>query len=266
MARVAARPTDPVVSIGVDVASQPAGTAGCWVRWDGAGATIESVEHELDDRRLAAILAEPVAKIGLDVPLGWPDAFVEAIGDHHAGRPFGDMPSARLARRQTDQWVRENIHQMPLSVSTDRIAYPAMRVARLVGKVLPEGIDRTGTGKLVEVYPAAALRVWGLPHRGYKGTANRAVLLVIAQQLRGRCPWLLAEDRTWGEVTRTDHAFDALICALAARANQRRLCQPIPPHLLAAAAREGWIAVPIPESLDRLIDVAGRTRGPADVG
>jgi hypothetical protein len=78
----------------------------------------------------------------------------------------------------------------------------------------------------------------------------------IVGDLRGRCPWLLAEDRTWGEVTRTDHAFDALICALVARANQRRLCQPIPPHLLAAAAREGWIAVPIPESLDRLINVA----------
>src|ERR1035441_8827786 len=101
MARVAARPTDPVVSIGVDVASQPAGTAGCWVRWDVAGATIESVEHELDDRRLAAILAEPVAKIGLDVPLGWPDAFVEAIGDHHAVL-LANLPEAapvRLHRR-----------------------------------------------------------------------------------------------------------------------------------------------------------------------
>jgi hypothetical protein len=256
MARVAAAPARPAVSMGIDVASQPAGTAACWVRWDGAGATIESIEHELDDRRLAAILAEPVAKIGLDVPLGWPDAFVEAIGDHHGGRPFGDVTTERLVRRATDIWVKEYTGQVPLSVSTDRIAYPAMRVARLLGDVSLEPVDRTGAGRIVEGYPAAALRVWGLPHRGYKGAGGRALLAKILGDLRGRCPWLLADDRTWGEVTRTDHAFDALICALVARANQRRLCQPIPPHLLAAAAREGWIAVPIPESLDRLIDVA----------
>ena len=31
--------------MGIDVASQPAGTAACWVRWDGAGATIESIKY-----------------------------------------------------------------------------------------------------------------------------------------------------------------------------------------------------------------------------
>jgi hypothetical protein len=253
MARVAARPTGPVVSVGVDVASQPAGTASCRVRWNGAGAVIESVEHELDDRRLAAILAEPAAKIGLDVPLGWPDGFVEAVARYHAGGPFGEAGIGRLARRQTDEWVRENIHQTPLSVSTDRIAYPAMRVARLVGRVLPEGLDRTGAGKLVEVYPAAALRVWGLPHRGYKGSANRAVLLVIAQQLRDRCQWLSADHSTWDAASRSDHAFDALICALVARAHQLGLCHPIPLDLRDSAAREGWIAVPRPASLQALI-------------
>jgi hypothetical protein len=163
MARVAARPTDPVVSVGVDVASQPAGTAGCWVRWDGAGATIESVEHELDDRRLAAILAEPVAKIGLDVPLGWPDAFVEAIARHHAGRPFARADINRLVRRETDTWVRAEVGQLPLSVSADRIAYPAMRIARLLGELAGGTVERCGGGRIVEVYPAAALRVWGLP-------------------------------------------------------------------------------------------------------
>ena len=88
----------------------------------------------------------------------------------------------------------------------------------------------------------------------------------MAQELRCRCFWLVADDRTWSEVTRTDHAFDALICALVARAHQRGQCHPIPSDLSAAAAREGWIAVPVRQSLDRLIDAAGRRRGPAAVG
>jgi hypothetical protein len=246
------------VSVGVDVASQPAGTAACRVRWERSGAVIESVEHELDDRRLAAILAEPAAAIGLDVPLGWPDGFVEAVARYHAGGPFGEAGIGRLARRQTDQWVRDTIHQTPLSVSTDRIAYPAMRVARLVGGALPAGFDRTGAGTLVEVYPAAALRVWELPHRGYKGPANRAALLVIAQQLRDRCPWLSAGRSTWDEASRSDHEFDALLCALVARAHQLGLCHPIPLDLRDAAVREGWIAVPLPASLQALVGAAAR--------
>jgi predicted nuclease with RNAse H fold len=241
-----------MLSVGVDVSSQPAGTAACWVRWEGGGATIDRVEHQLDDQRLTAVLTEPVAKIGLDVPLGWPDDFVDAVVRHHASRPFGDPPKGRLARRETDTWVHDRIKQMPLSVSTDRMAYPAMRMARLLGESLGEPVDRTGAGKVVEVYPAAALRVWGLPHRGYKGAAGRALLGEILSELRHRCPWLLAGDATWMEVRRSDHAFDALVCALVSRAHQRGLCHPIPLELRAAAAREGWIAVPVPGSLDSL--------------
>ena len=121
------------------------------------------------------VLAEPVARIGLDVPLGWPDEFVAAVAEHHEGRPFGTAGMDRLTRRETDRWVHDHpeIRQLPLSVSTDRIAYPAMRMARILGEVVGEPIDRSGAGKFVEVYPAAALRVWGLRHRGYKRGADR---------------------------------------------------------------------------------------------
>jgi hypothetical protein len=248
------------VTVGVDVASRAAGTAACRLRWDAGGATIERVEHDVGDHRLAALLAEPVAQIGLDVPLGWPDEFVSAVSEHHEGRPFGTAGLDRLARRETDRWVHDHpeIRQLPLSVSTDRIAYPAMRMARILGEVVGEPVDRSGAGKFVEVYPAAALRVWGLRHRGYKRGADRQVLLDLAAALRRRCPWLAAPDVTWGEVTRSDHAFDALVCALVARARQLGLCHPIPRHLRAAAAREGWIAVPKVGSLDSL---AGGTGG-----
>ena len=251
--------TGSAVCVGVDVASQAAGTAACWVRWDGGGATIERVEHSVDDHRLAALLAEPVARIGLDVPLGWPDDFVRAVAEHHQGRRFGTAAVDRLARRETDRWVHAHpeIRQLPLSVSTDRIAYPAMRMARVLGEVAGEPIDRSGGGRCVEVYPAAALRVWGLRYRGYKRGADRRALLDAAAALRDRCPWLVAGGTTWDEVTRSDHAFDALVCALVARARQLGLCHPIPRHLCAAAAREGWIAVPRAGSLESLLGGAG---------
>lgn len=239
--------------MGVDVASQPAGTAACGVRWEPSGATIEWVEGDVDDRRLAGILAEPVAKIGLDVPLGWPDAFTEAVGRHQGGRAFGTAAPELLARRETDRWVRENVGQVPLSVSTDRIAYPAMRMARLLGGLAGASPDRTGVERFVEVYPAAALRVWGFRHRGYKGRAGRPALMALTGDLRGSCPWLVAPEATWDEVRQTDHTFDALICALVARAQQRALCHAIPATLHDQAVREGWIAVPLPGSLDRLL-------------
>ena len=249
------------MTLGVDVASQPAGTAACRVRWDGGGATVVEMQHPVNDQCLAALLTEPVARIGLDVPLGWPDEFVAALAEHHQGRPFGTAAMVRLARRETDRWVHDHpaIRQLPLSVSTDRIAYPAMRVARILGEAVGEPIDRRGTGKFVEVYPAAALRVWGLRHRGYKRGAGRQPLLDLAGELRRRCSWLTVDGATWDRVTRTDHCFDALVCALVARARQLGLCHPIPPRLRAAAAREGWIAVPVAGSLDSLV---GGTGGP----
>jgi predicted nuclease with RNAse H fold len=252
MASPDARATGAAVTVGIDVASQPAGTAACHVHWEQGGATVISVEHDVDDSRLAALLVAPVARIGLDVPLGWPDRFVEAVGRHHAGRPFGASPAARLARRETDRWVQESIHQLPLSVSTDRIAYPAMRVARVLGELAGAAVDRSGTGRIVEVYPAAALRQWGLPHRGYKGRAGRPALTALLDSLRQRSPWLTAGAATWSETTRTDHSFDALVCALVARARQLDLCHAIPDGMQDAAAREGWIAVPLSGSLERL--------------
>ena len=250
-----------MLTIGIDVASQAIGTAACWVRWEHGEARIEKVEHRLEDDRLLEVLSERADTIGVDVPLGWPDDFVAAVSAHHAGRPFGDTESASLTRRATDSWVWANLLQMPLSVSTDRIAYPAMRMARLLGQ-LNEPVDRAGTGKIVEVYPAAALRVWKLQHQRYKRSKNRDVLAAILAEMRPRCPWLSAVDATWREVVRTDHAFDALICALVARAHALGRCHPIPRAMREAAGREGWIAVPVEGSLQRLTQgsLSGVTR------
>jgi hypothetical protein len=60
--------------------------------------------------------------------------------------------------------VREQAHKLPLSVSTDRIAYCAMRCAVILGDLAQhleaDLLARDGTGLVVEAYPDAALRCW----------------------------------------------------------------------------------------------------------
>ncbi|HEV2108843.1 MAG TPA: hypothetical protein VGR16_11315, partial [Thermomicrobiales bacterium] len=51
-----------------------------------------------------------------------------------------------------------------------------------------------------------------------------------------------------------DHAFDALISALIARAAMLNLTVPIPHELQRLAAIEGWIHIPEPGSLSRLTE------------
>jgi predicted nuclease with RNAse H fold len=238
-----------VITVGIDVASQPAGTAGCWIEWSAKGGTIQDVRRNLDDESVAAILKEEADKTGLDVPLGWPDAFVRAVSRHHAGRPWGTHPEKKvLELRATDLEVRRLVGWYPLSVSTNWIAFPAMRMARILGPV-----DRTGAGPVVEVYPAAALAIWGLPFKGYKGDEGRAIRHGMVSTLRSRTKsWLTAPSDFWALCENSDHVVDALVASLVARASALGLCHGIPERLVRLAQREGWIALPVDSSLDGL--------------
>jgi hypothetical protein len=96
-------------------------------------------------------------------------------------------------------------------------AYGAMRCAALQTRLARAGrsVDRSGGGAVVEVYPAASLKVWGLPWRGYKTTENQAVLGTVVDHLRQAVPWL---DLGGHEelCRRSDHALDAVVAALTA--------------------------------------------------
>jgi hypothetical protein len=48
-------------------------------------------------------------------------------------------------------------------------------------------------------------------------------------------------------MTASDHALDALICALVGRAIVAGCSAEVPPELRSAAEREGWIHVPTGE-------------------
>jgi len=226
-----------VQTLGVDLASQPRTTAACLINWQPGRAHVEHLEVGVDDQRLIE-LAEMAEKVGLDVPFGWPDAFVTAVAAHHRFKPWPTAENQELRLRRTDLVVWEQTGRQPLSVSSDKIAMPAFRAARLLSRW---DADRTGDGKFVEVYPRAA-------RDRFKLSRTRSL-----DELRGRAPWLDLNSDAATKCEQSEDCFDALIAALTTRASAVNLCEPIPEADRESARREGWIALPLHGTLERLI-------------
>jgi predicted nuclease with RNAse H fold len=245
-----------VITLGIDLASQPRATAACTIEWrDGRGRVLD-VACGQDDEALVARIAS-ADKVGIDVPFGWPDAFVQAVARFHAGDAWPEASLTALRFRQTDRIVAARTGRWPLSVSTDLIGVPTFRAARLLARLAAHGlaIDRAGDGRLVETYPAAALRLWGFAATGYKRRAGRPSLArLLAELARRTHRWLDLDSGVRRLCGASDDALDALVAALVARAAALGLCERPPAEHAAAAAREGWIGLPAPEALDRLAE------------
>ncbi len=117
-----------------------------------------------------------------------------------------------------------------------------MRMARLLGQM--GWVDRSGGSQVVEAYPAVALRRWGFDARLYKRLVARPALASLVEKLRAEIPWLVADESVWEGIRQDDNQFDALICALIARAVARALCEEIPLEYRDLARIEGWIHLP----------------------
>jgi len=243
----AARYRAGVLTAGVDLAAEPEGTAVALLAWSASGATVSEVVCPAGDDAVAEAVAR-AGKTGIDCPLGWPDAFVSFVAAHHAGPvPVPDGPADRawrrgLAWRHTDEVVRAATGLVPLSVSADRIGHTAMRCAALQATLAARGVDvdRTGTGAIAEVYPAASLKLWGLPWRGYKTAKNRAALGEVVDGLLAAAPWLRLGEHEQA-CRRSDHVLDAVVAALAARAVAIGRATVADREV---ARAEGWIALP----------------------
>lgn len=248
-----------MITVGIDLASQDDATASCRVEWIGGEARVSAPRCPQTDEDLIAAV-ETADFAGIDIPFGWPDAFVQALTAYQAGGAWPDIRPAEFCYRVTDRHVMQRLkergkHRRPLSVASDRIAIPAMRAARLLTRVAARGksVDRTSAGWLIEAYPAAALAIWDLPSQGYKGKEcadKRASLFKMLQEKTHT--WLRLDALVCSTCCASDHALDALIAALIARAAALGLCEPPAPEHAAVAAREGWIALPTPDALDRL--------------
>jgi predicted nuclease with RNAse H fold len=157
----------PVITAGIDLAAMPERTALASIEWTDGRAVIKDITCPADDDVIVKAI-EQADKTGIDCPLGWPSAFTDFIAAHHAGHVSIPKDSSgagwrrELTMRRTDIFVRNQVPVMPLSVSADRLAHVAMRCAVLLAKLDSAGrpVDRTGSGPVVEVYPAASLRSW----------------------------------------------------------------------------------------------------------
>lgn len=235
--------------VGIDLAADPKRTGLAVLRADGESCTVEHVAVGANDDDLVGAI-RTATKTGLDVPLGWPRRFVELLASHAAGlvaAPASTGPEWRrgLAMRATDLAVHRQTGLTPLSVSTDRIAHPALRWAGLEARLRDLELDvcRDGTGAVCEVYPAAALRCWSLRHRGYKGSKNAEQRAELVAEMTAALPWL-----DWngfrGLCAAEDDALDAVLSALIAREVHLEQGAPPPAELRETSRREGWIWLP----------------------
>ena len=245
-----------MITAGFDLSSQDRYTGICAIDWSNDRATVIDLKLDVADQEIVDLIAS-ADKVGIDTPLGWPIAFAEAVAHHSkngtwpADYRHGLTFDYRL--RRTDYWIWKDLElPQPLSVSTDRIALPAMRAAALLS-TLAERVPLDGSGVVIEVYPAAALNRWELPSRGYKGRHNHEARSALVSAFRAATGgWLTLSSMHEDLCRSSDDAFDALIAALVARAAQKGLVEPIPPDHQASALREGWIAVPRRNSLAEL--------------
>ena len=235
-------------TIGVDLAAQPAGTALAAIEWEGRGARLVQLEVGVEDARIVE-LSTGATSVGIDCPFGWPIEFVEFVAAHRrrevAPREFAGKEWRQQIRfRHTDRDVHERIGKWPLSVATDLLSMAAMHGAELLEAFERSGtvVDRAGESTLVEVYPAASLKIWGIDVSGYK--RDPASLERAAARVVGAASWLTVSDAQLALMSRSDDALDAVVACFTARAHALGQTWPVPERFRAAAVSEGWIALP----------------------
>ena len=239
--------------LGIDLAAQPDKTGAVFIEPSRAGRwkARELDGPATDDRLVDAVRSVDV--VGVDAPLGWPTAFVAALAAHASMRAWpGEVDRSALTHRETDRRVRELTGQSPLSVSADKLGVTAMRCAllqrRWAAEIWRRPAPRDGSGPLVEAYPAAALRAWGIDIIGYKGSSGdkahsgrraRSTIVAAVGAATGR--WLdlaVIEDRCEA----SDHVLDGLVSALVAIACRSSMTETPIGHNVALT--EGWIHIP----------------------
>lgn len=235
---------------GIDLAADPAKTGTATIQETPAGPVLIDATCTATDDHLTTLVAR-AELTGVDIPLGWPRAFRFFLNAHAVGEdvlPDEAGPDVRreLVNRFTDLEVRRTAGVTPLPVAAERIAHPALRWAGLEQRLRAAGVDthRGGQGKVAEVYPAAALKQWGMRHRGYKSAddAGRAAREEIAAGLSARfgLDW-----GNWHQLAmESADCLDAVIAALIAREVRAGRCFAPPADRAELVAEEGWIWVP----------------------
>lgn len=243
-------------TLGVDLSTAETQTAACVLHWDGVeGRDLGGPPRiGLADGPLLAAMAD-ADRVGIDAPFGWPDPFRVAIDAwSERGAWLAGPERGPLRLRRTDVLAVQP-GSRPMSVSADRLGATAMRCAHLLAEhhlARGESVDRVG-GHALEVYPAGAFAAWGYEDaRRYKEPRAMDLRRRLAERLADDADLELSE-ATVAACTASDHALDALVCSLVTRAATLGLTHAVPADEDAVRiAREGWIHLPLPDSLGRL--------------
>lgn len=235
---------------GVDLSTNPKNTAAVCIDWSTPSARVIEFRSPMDANDLVSLIADHrLAWWGVDVPFGWPIEFARFVARHLDGPTTiaydADSWASPLRLRRTDRTLMAGDpprRMNPLSVAHDRLGSVAVLwayVEQALSKATPAlRIDRSGmTGPLFETYPTAIRVQWNLPKRGSDGERD-----VIAGRIE-RAGINIDVLRDSGTMA-TEHVWDALLCALAARARQLGDHAALTPEDLPIAVHEGWIHLP----------------------
>jgi len=254
-------------TVGVDLSAADERTAAATIDWSADRAVVAEPTVGLADGELLDRLAD-AEWVGIDAPFGWPRPMVAAVHGYATEGSWPSVAKADFRYRRTDRFVRETVlarvsrKLSPLSVSSDRIALTAWRLAHLREQAFERSgvrFDLAGRDRVVEVYPAAALLLWGFERNGYKGgqgepgEASTLIREALVAAIETQAPWLTWEKGAWEACIQSDDALDAVLAALIARAAALGLTIEPDQGDLELAASEGWIHLPGPESLAKLL-------------
>lgn len=232
-------------TIGIDFSARPAGTAIAELTWSDGRAGVTELQVGATDDEVLDRVQTPGVVIGIDCPFGWPAGFAAFVQEHTNGTltvpaALPDGWRRNLTLRATDIWVHQQTGVTPLSVAADRIAQAALRLAAIRARMGKPAFPLDGSGGVAEVYPAAALKLWNLPHRSYKRDLREAREQLVAQLLAD-APWLSLGEHA-PAIAASDDALDAVLCAVVARAVELKRTH-LPENAELARA-EGWIHLP----------------------
>lgn len=255
-------------TVGVDLSSSSKRTAIVAIEWSKDGALVGEPAVGLEDDELVQRLAS-AEWVGIDAPFGWPAEMVSAVYEYVKSGSWrcGDKDSFRY--RRTDCFVREYVFAetgsklTPLSVSSDRLALTARRMAEVRERAYARSgvrFDRAGYDQVLEVYPVAALLVWGLQRGAYKTSrrvdrrrAERLARDALLSSIEDRARWIVWAPAAREACVESDDALDAVLAAMVARAAALGLTTPPPAGDVELARSEGWIHLPSKDSLPNLV-------------
>jgi predicted RNase H-like nuclease len=181
-----------------------------------------------------------------DAPLGWSEPMGRLLAKHQAGEPIEEQQD-RFFRRLTDSFVHQVIGKLPLEVGADRIARTAHSALKIISDLRMKGFaltmlwkpDTTQLHGLLEVYPSATLKGYGMVSSAYKGDTQeeKKKRQNIIKDMQSHIPNIL----DFINLDSKSDMLDAVICLLCAKDFlEGKVYLPINMEI---AKKEGWIWV-----------------------